>query len=91
MKPWQFHLLLTCTIFVFYAYLWLDKFSYTGKPGWNGFNLFMMTAFAAPIIIIYHLVSIGYSLKQKDRYILTVNLVGLSLCGLHILAVCNSM
>lgn len=87
MKPWQFHLLLTCTICVFYAYLWLDKFSYTGKPGWNGFNLFMMTAFAAPIIIIYHLVSIGYFIRHKDINAVIINLIGISLCLIHVTAV----
>jgi hypothetical protein len=51
----------------------------------------MMTAFAAPIIIIYHLATIGYSVKQKERNILIVKLIGLSLCALHILAVCNSI
>ena len=47
MRPSAVHLLITISFYMYYTYLWLDKYSYTGKPGWNGYNLFMMTAITA--------------------------------------------
>jgi len=87
MKPSAIHLLITVFFYMYYTYLWLDKYLYTGKPGWNGYNLFIMTAITAPAFIFYHLLSIGYSIRNKEKSILIINVVGLVLCLLHVAAV----
>ncbi len=75
-------------MYVFYMYLWINYlWLYTGKAGWNGFDMFMNTLFTAPLYIIYHLITIFIAKSNKNKPLLYISITGLLLCIIHVSAV----
>jgi len=88
-KVWKIHLLLNIAMYSYYLYLWIAQYFYTGKAGWKGFEIFMMTLFTAPIYLIYHAIALYFGITTKNKNIIMVTIGGILLCTLHIIAVVN--
>lgn len=87
-KRFPLYIAVVATMYMFYAYLWVDEhFYYVGKAGWKGFGMFMWTKFTVPFYVLFHLVSIYHGWLAKEKRFIKINIIGLVLCIAHLIAV----
>jgi len=70
-------------MYLFYVYLWAEYLSYTGKPGWKGFTIFIITMYTAPLYFLYHVITIITTRLNKDKVLLVISITGIILCIIH--------
>ncbi len=89
-SPKRFPLYATVFIsmYAFYGYLWIDEhFIYTGKAGWKGFDLFMLTMLTGLFYFAIHTLFIFFGWLKENKKMMRTHIVGLILFTVHVIAI----
>lgn len=88
-KNLRLHIIINTLMYGYYVWLWYERLFLSAdvKAAWIGFSLGINTIFTAPFYIIFHLLAIYKSWRLENKIIFYINIAGLILCAIHLIAV----